>query len=243
MTDTTINQLVRGRVGAQIEGPVSRCCVDTLLKWHPRMSGQLNKCIYCDAFMKSMSTSCSDAPAYRGILKETEADSTQRLELAKAFFDKRAYVNHDAVHDFVMKHIPVAKDMAIQDDGAFFSIGELPKSGTYDKSFIVPVGRGVIFVCKEAGAGAQTTGDLFSGGALNPTQGQMKDSDDKHDYKSDIGKDNLPATSETKDEEKTEKSADGEAKEEKKDEQEDEGNAELLKAFSMNLDRIIGKAK
>jgi len=164
-----------GRLGVETINPVQGCCVDTILEWRPRLTGQKNKCLFCENPMKTIQAGEAVQPQWTGMLNETHIErEAQSFGVASIWFSKKKFSNQSAVKSWCMdKGIGANR---IEED--YMSYAVLVGKVVPDTERVLWADKGVVSVF---GIEKMESSDMASGGALHPYQAADAKKDEKEE--------------------------------------------------------------
>jgi len=87
-----------GRLAIEVIGKTQGCCVDTILKWRPQMTGQKRTCTYCDVTMKVVRAGEVVNQEFTGGLNEYKREISQPdLVIGGLYFSLEKFPTEKAV--------------------------------------------------------------------------------------------------------------------------------------------------
>jgi hypothetical protein len=183
---------LEGRLGVETISPLRGCCVDSLLKWHPRMVGERTKCMYCENPMKAIRAGDTSDPTWTGMMNEAKFErSNDALSASSLWFSQKKFQTSSDVSRWCAERGMSGAKVESVDSAFRVVLGKSLESS--DRA--VWAAPGVIAVC---GICKMDTGDMASGGMINPSQGAQADASDKIDIReADEGKPEVKAEEDT----------------------------------------------
>ena len=156
---------LQGRLGVEAINPIRGCCIESLSKWVPRMSGEKTECLYCANIFKTVCAVDTVGKDFTGMLNECKNEPEKRTEAAESlWFTEKKFPSPEAVKDWCAERGIGLKSLA-RDEFAFVGKCSDVLGGTEKVLWAAPGVFAVIGVEKV------DTGDLMSGGMLSPAQG------------------------------------------------------------------------
>lgn len=169
MSDFTL----KGRMGVELSTVLKGCCVDSILAWRPALVGQKNRCLYCDNVMKTVRAGEVNLASSAGFVTDLQKSADPELIVGEVCFSKKRFPAAADVQEWCAGHeFPAFKNILEEEMVWRVKLASLAP----DTSRAVWAATGVVAVL---GLEKIDTGNMASGGQVNPSQGAP--ADDKKD--------------------------------------------------------------
>ena len=131
-----------GRLGVEVVGKVSGCCIKSILKWNPRMLGTKAVCLNCNSTLKAVRAGDDLAIESSGGVNDFRKTEAPEVVIGGLFFDAEKYASEEDVADWLKdREVDEPDCVTKMGDEAFYAPIENLADGTHR---YVKVGMGVV---------------------------------------------------------------------------------------------------